>query len=139
VGRQSDGLRVELTIARNSFGGGKQQNYDPKKGAWDFLSKKFNLPLTSGEESNAGQPAPAANETQGGQQNEGSGAETEASVGSGRIVINGEPRAESHGFCELREVRRGVDGLWKIMPLVKKKEKWFPFARCLKRRLRALD
>lgn len=106
------GWRVHIYSGRTNWKGGKQAVYNVAKAAWTMLKKIGNAPKPFGGASNFQMPGPAPNESVGNQHNDGSNETAESAYGEGRIVINGEPRAEANCHVALRGARPGVDGYW---------------------------
>jgi hypothetical protein len=107
--------RVRPFVMRTAAGGSKQEWFDAKKSHWNFAEQLFGFTgLFSNAEGKEKQPTPAATETGANQQNEGAQAGSEVKYSSGRIVINGEPRAQPNSYVILTGARQGVDGLYYI-------------------------
>lgn len=108
--------RVRPFAPRSSFSSGKQQWYDQVKGAWESAEQKFGLKGVYGGAAASNMPqAPAASETNAGNDNSGQQAEADLQQGNGRIVINGEPAAQWATHVILTGARPGVDGMYWIV------------------------
>ncbi len=111
------GLRVRPFVARSTFGSSMAESFNSKTGAW---LKKTVTELAKGKgpagEAGAGggSPGPEATESGSGQANQGNADSQNASMGQGRIVINGEPSARWNSYVMVQGVRPGVDGRYLI-------------------------
>lgn len=105
--------RVHPWYARTSWTGATQQYYDHLAAQYTQLDKQFGwpVPFGGGDEVFA-LPAPAPNANVATQQNDQG--YYNASVGSSRIMINGEPDAAWGGYVQMVGARAGVDGLYHI-------------------------
>lgn len=112
------GYRVRPWVSRSSWGGAQAMSFDKFTGGWlkQYTdAAKSMMGPGSQAASIGGSPAPAATEGQASQSNEGAAAAMESNAaGNGRIVINGEPRAQFNSLVSLEGVRPGVDGQYRI-------------------------
>lgn len=112
------GYRVRPWEARTSYGGAQSMSFDNMAGEWlkqftDTAKKAIGPGIAA--VAKGGSPGPQATEQSAGQANEGAGTTMDsASSGQGRIVINGEPRAQYASMVSLEGVRPGVDGHYHI-------------------------
>ena len=109
--------RVRPMSARTASAYSNQNWYDSLLGQWKATKQEFNLPQPWGSATSGAQDAaPAATESQSGQDNEAGQTNADASYfGNGRIVINGEPAARAFTFVQLVGARPGVDGIYYII------------------------
>jgi hypothetical protein len=108
--------RVRPFAPRASFKGSKQQWYSSLEGAWKQADQKFGLKGIFGGAAAQNMPqAPAATETNAGNENQGQQADADLQQGNGRIIINGEPKAQWATRVLLTGARPGIDGIYWIV------------------------
>jgi hypothetical protein len=110
------GWRVRPFVAVEANKGQKAEWFVPQSAHWKFAQQTFGLKglfafFNDGPMRSEG--TPAATETGANEQNQAGQAKAEFS-GSGRIIINGEPRAKWNSYVLLSGARPGVDGLYWI-------------------------
>jgi phage protein D len=109
------GWRVRPFAARSTWAQGNQQFYSQAAGQWMKMAQGFGMKMPWSQGQGVfSLPAPAPNQSVGGQQNDGAQEMSGFQSGHGRIVINGEPTAHWNGHVQLMGARPGVDGLYWI-------------------------
>lgn len=113
-GKNLIGWRVHPWFSRGLWGGASQQYFDLKAGQWQSILGNFNraAPWVSKAVFSLPSPAPNANVAQ--QQNDGADDLSGGYIGTGTIVINGEPKAAWNTNVLLIGARPGVDGTYRI-------------------------
>lgn len=118
IGRWGENLigwRIKPYAARPLWSGSSQQFFDHVKGLWQNLDKQFNLPMPWGGASAIIKlPMPAPNSNVAEQQNDGAGERASTVAGQGRVIINGEPKAQMWSSLQIIGARPGVDGMYKV-------------------------
>jgi uncharacterized protein len=112
-GKNLIGWRVRPFAARPMWAAGRQHHFDLQSSQWKIVEKALGgsgLSSFATATFNAVNPAPNANSAT----NDVNGIDdgTQQIQGPGRIVINGEPKAQGNAYVQLVGARPGVDGIY---------------------------
>lgn len=116
VGDNVISWRIKPILIRSMWSGGLQDYFDHMLGQWSQITNQFGFNAPFGEGGAIYKPTvPAPNSSVASQTAQGAEQKGLMNSGSGRIMINGEPRAGWGGTVTLIGARPGIDGAYHIM------------------------